>query len=99
LRSGLKWKTVARDVWLDLVEQWSCFRVEDDPKRLVVDPDEISSELARYKCDRRASAGSRCPDTSQSGQPGGLRRDHAGHPPRAARLSSETLPDSGHTHR
>jgi len=43
----LKWKTVARDAWPDLLERWPCFRVEDDPKRLVIEPNAVSSELAR----------------------------------------------------
>jgi len=43
----VKWKTVDCGAWPELVERWSCFRVEDDPKRLVVDPDAISPELVR----------------------------------------------------
>ena len=46
-QTELKWKTVARDAWPELVERWAAFRVEDDPKRLVIEPDEISPELAR----------------------------------------------------
>ena len=47
LQTGVKWKTVAQDAWPELVKRWACFRVEDNPKRLVIDPDEISPELAR----------------------------------------------------
>ena len=43
----LKWKTVARDAWPALVERWPAFRIEDDPKRLVIEPDAVSPELAR----------------------------------------------------
>lgn len=46
----LKWKTVAKDAWPVLVEEWPCFRIEDPEdgaKRLTVVPDEIPIELAR----------------------------------------------------
>ncbi|PSP59522.1 hypothetical protein BRC72_01325 [Halobacteriales archaeon QH_7_66_36] len=46
----LKWKTVAKDAWPALVEEWPCFRVEeqsDGSKRLTVDPDKVPVELAR----------------------------------------------------
>jgi len=46
----LKWKTVAKDAWPALVEEWPCFRVEepsDGSKRLTVDPEEVPVELAR----------------------------------------------------
>jgi hypothetical protein len=43
----VKWKTVDCGTWPGLVDRWSYFRVEDDPKRLVVEPDVISPELAR----------------------------------------------------
>jgi outer membrane murein-binding lipoprotein Lpp len=49
-RTELKWKTVAKDAWPALVEEWPCFRVEepsDGSKRLTVDPDEVPVELAR----------------------------------------------------
>jgi len=46
----LKWKTVAKDAWPALVEEWPCFRVEnpaDGSQRLTVEPEEIPTELAR----------------------------------------------------
>lgn len=49
-RTELKWKTVAKDAWPALVEEWPCFRVEepsDGSKRLTVDPDKVPVELAR----------------------------------------------------
>jgi len=49
-RTELKWKTVAKDAWPALVEEWPCFEVEepsDGSKRLTVDPDEVPVELAR----------------------------------------------------
>ena len=49
-RTELKWKTVAKDAWPALVEDWPCFRVEvpeTGSKRLTVDPDKVPVELAR----------------------------------------------------
>ncbi|WP_075938159.1 hypothetical protein [Halosegnis longus] len=49
-RTELKWKTVAKDAWPALVEEFPCFRIEnpdDGSKRLTVNPSEIPPELAR----------------------------------------------------
>jgi hypothetical protein len=46
-QTELKWKTIVRDAWPELVERWPCFRVDDDPKRLVIAPEDVPPELAR----------------------------------------------------
>lgn len=43
--TDLKWKTVAEDAWRELVEEWPCFEIDDDPKQLKVDPEAISRDL------------------------------------------------------
>jgi hypothetical protein len=45
--TDLAYKTVNEDAWGKLTKRWPCFSVKDDPKRIVVDPDGITPELAR----------------------------------------------------
>ena len=43
----LAYKTVNEDAWGKLTGRWPCFSVREDPKRIVVDPERITPELAR----------------------------------------------------
>jgi len=44
-QTELKWKTIVEDAWGELVREWPCFEIQDDPKRLTVGPSAIPSDL------------------------------------------------------